>query len=403
MKFNYQARTKTGEIQTGVIEASSREGAASVLQKYGLYITSLEDADAGPFYFKKISLFESISQKDKVMFSRQLAIMFSARVPLVESLRTLVSQVKNPYFQEKIAQITDDVEAGTAFSIAISKYPEAFSAFYVAMVKAGEASGKLAESLDYLAQHMEKEFYLINRIKGAMTYPILVFVFAMFILFVMLFYIVPQLTEALQQMDQEIPVITRMIISFSELLREWALLFTLIFILAIICLFIFYKSKQGNEFFGRLFLTVPFFGHYLKLIYLSHFAENLSTLISGGLPIAQCLELSGRITGNHVYQEVIFQTRDEVRKGNPISRSLARFPELFPPVFTQMVMVGEKSGTLDMSLMHLVGFYQKEVERTTESLMSILEPILIIFLGAVVGGIVAAFLIPLYQMASTGF
>ena len=403
MKFNYQARTKTGEIQTGTIEASSREGAASVLQKYGLYITSLEEADAGPFYFKKISLFENISQKDKVLFSRQLAIMFSARVSLVESLRTLVGQVKNPYFREKISQITDDVEAGTAFSLAISKYPEAFSPFYVAMVRAGEASGKLAESLDYLAQHMEKEFYLVNRIKGAMTYPILVFVFALFILFVMLFYIVPQLTEALRQMGQEIPLVTRMIITFSELLKEWALLFTLIFILAIICLFIFYKSKQGNEFFGKVFLGAPFIGNYLKLIYLSHFAENLSTLISGGLPIAQCLELSGRITGNSVYQEIIFKTRDEVRKGNPISRSLARFPEFFPPVFTQMVLVGEKSGTLDMSLMHLVGFYQKEVERTTESLMSILEPILIIFLGAVVGGIVAAFLIPLYQMAATGF
>ncbi len=390
-------------MQSGVIEASTREGAVSILQKYGLYITSLEAAGTGPFYFKKISFFETISQKDKVMFSRQLSIMFNARVSLIESLRTLVSQTKNPYFREKISNITDDVEAGTALSLALSKHPECFSSFYVAMIRAGEASGKLAEALDYLARHLEKEFYLINKIKGAMAYPVLVLIFAFFILFLMLFFIVPQLTEALESMGQEIPVITQMIIAFSQILRQWAVLFVLIFILAAICLFIFYKSKQGKEFFDKFFLNIPFIGEYLKLIYLSHFAENLSTLISGGLPIAQCLELAGKIVGNSVYREIIFQARDEVRKGKPVSTSLSVFPEFFPPLFTQMALVGEKSGTLDMSLMHLVNFYQKEVEKTTESLMSILEPFLIIFLGVVVGGIVAAFLIPLYQMAATGF
>jgi len=400
MKFNYRARTKTGEMQEGIIEASSREGAVSILQKYGLYITALEEAEDVPFYAKKIKFFESVSQKDRVLFSRQLSIMFSARVPLVESLRTLASEIKNPYFREKISKITDDVEAGTALSLAISKYPETFSPFYTAMVKAGEASGKLSESLDYLAGHLEKEYYLINRIKGAMAYPALVFLVVLFVLALMLFFIIPQLTEVLRQTGQELPLITKILVAFSELLREWALLFILILIFLAISTFLFYRTKDGKEFFDKFFLKIPLIGDFLKLIYLSHFAENLSTLISGGLPITQCLELAGRVVGNSVYQKMIFQVRDEVRKGKQISSALARFPEAFPPVFMQMTLVGEKSGTLDKTLMHLVGFYEKEVERTTESLLSILEPFLIVFLGVVVGGIIAAFLLPLYQMAA---
>lgn len=401
MKFNYQARTKTGEIQAGIIDASSREGAVSILQKYGLYITALEEAEDVPFYARKIKLFENVSQKDKVLFSRQLSIMFSARVPLVESLRTLVNQTNNPYFREKISGIADDVEAGTALSLAISKHPETFSPFYVAMVKAGESSGKLSGSLEYLAEHLEKEYYLINRIKGAMTYPALVFFFALIVLVLMLFFIIPQLTEVLEQTGGEMPTITKMIIIFTKFLKEWALFFILIFILLAISIFIFYKSKAGKESFDKFFLKIPFIGNYLKMVYISQFAENLSTLISGGLPIAQCLELAGRVVGNSVYQEIIFQTRDEVRKGRQISSALARFPEAFPPVFTQMALVGEKSGTLDKTLMHLVTFYGKEVERNTESLLGLLEPLLIIFLGVVVGGLIAAFLIPLYQQMAT--
>ncbi len=264
MKFNYQARTKTGEIQTGIIDASSREGAVSILQKYGLYITALEEAEHAPFYARKIKLFEKVSQKDKVLFSRQLAIMFSARVSLVESLRTLANQTNNPYFREKISGITDDVEAGTSLSLAISKHPETFSPFYVAMVKAGESSGKLSGSLEYLAEHLEKEYYLINRIKGAMVYPALVFFFALLVLVLMFFFIIPQLTEVLEQTGGEMPTITKMVIIFTKFLKEWALFFILIFILLVISIFIFYKSKAGKEFFDKFFFKNSFYRQLFK-------------------------------------------------------------------------------------------------------------------------------------------
>lgn len=400
MKFDYQARTKTGEIQAGVIEASSREAAVSILQKYGLYVTILEEAEEVPFYARKIKLLERVSPEEQVLFSRQLSIMFGSKVPLVESLRTLASQTRNPDFREKISKISEDVEGGTTLSSALSQYPEIFSSFYVAMVKAGEASGKLSEALSYLAEHLEREYHLMSRIKGAMVYPALVFFVVLLVLGLMIFFVIPQLTEVLKETGQELPVITKIVMAFSGLLRKWALIFILILVILIITAFRYYKTKAGKEFFDKSFLKFPFVGHFLKLIYLSHFAENLSTLISGGLPIAQCLEITGGIVGNSVYQEIIFQARDEVRRGEQISSVLARFPEAFPPVFTQMALVGEKSGALDKTLMSLVSFYQKETERTAENFLSVLEPSLIIFLGVVVGGLIAAFLIPLYQMAA---
>lgn len=400
MKFNYQARTKTGEVQSGVVEASSREAAVSTLQRYGLYVTALESIEEVPFYARKIKFLGTVSQKERVLFSRQLSIMFASRVPLIESLRTLADQTTNPNFREKISNISDEVEAGSSLSSAISKYPEVFSPFYVAMVRAGEASGKLSESLNYLAEHLEREYNLISKIRGAMFYPALVVVVFAFVLGIMLFYIIPQLAEVMEQTGQELPTITKIAIAFSGFLRKYILLLVLILIFLITSAFAYYRSKAGKDSFDKIFLKIPFVGNFLKLVYLSQFAENLSTLIAGGLPIAQCLELSGRIVTNSVYQGIIFKTRDEIRKGKQISSVLARFPEVFPPVFSQMCLVGEKSGTLDRTLMYLVNFYQKETERTAESLIGILEPLLIIILGAMVGGLILAFLIPLYQMAA---
>ena len=400
MKFNYQARTKTGEIQTGTVEASSQEAAVVTLQRYGLYITALESSEEIPFYARRIKFLGTISQKERVLFSRQLSIMFASRVPLVESLRTLVDQTKNPNFREKISNISGDVEAGNSLSSAISKYPEVFSPFYIAMVRAGEASGKLSDSLNYLAEHLEREYNLISKIRGAMFYPALVVVIFVFVLGVMLFFIIPQLAEVMEATEQELPTITKIAIAFANFLRKYILLLILILILLITFAFIYYRTKAGKDFSDKIFLEIPFVGNFLKLVYLSQFGENLSTLITGGLPIAQCLELSGKIVTNPVYQKIIFKTRDEVRKGKQISSVLARFPEVFPPVFSQMCLVGEKSGTLDSTLMHLVTFYQKETERTADSLIGILEPLLIVILGAMVGGLILAFLLPLYQMAA---
>ncbi len=401
MKFNYQARTKTGEIQTGVIEASSREVAISILQRYGLYVTFLEEIEEIPFYARRVKFFERISQKELVLFSRQLSIMFDSKITLVESLRTLANQTKNFDFREKIISISEAVEGGTTFSSALSRYPQIFSPFYIAMVRSGEASGKLSAVLDYLAEHLDSEYHLISRIKGAMIYPLLVLSLALIVLALMTFFVVPQLSCVFKESGQKLPFITQAAISFAYFLRKWGLILLLGLIALIIAAFRYYKTKSGKEFFDKIFLKIPLIGPFFKLVYLSRFAENLSTLITSSIPIARSLEISGEIVGNAVYQEVIFQARDGVKKGEPISQILARSPEVFPPVFTQMTFVGEKTGTLDKTLMNLVSFYQKEIERIADNLLSVLEPLLVVFLGVVVGGLMFAFLIPIYQLAGS--
>jgi len=397
MKFNYQTRTKKGEIRSGQVEASSREAAASFLQKHGLYVTFLEEA-IPPIYARRIKFFEKISQKDLVLFSRQLAIMFKSKVPLVESLRVLSQQTDNPDFKEKIMKISEEVEGGTALSKALENFPEVFSSFYIAMVKSGEVSGKLSEVLNYLADHLEREYHLTAKTKGALLYPSLIVFVVILVLLLMIFFVIPQLAEVLTTEKEALPWITMFVINSSAFVRDWGWALFIILVLFVAGFLKYYRTDRGQRFFDREFVKFPLLGPFFKMINVARFAENLSTLISGGLPIAQALETVGDIISNTAYKEVIFKMRDEVRKGVPISAVLSRNPDLFPPVFIQMVLVGEKTGTLDSTLMNIVDFYQKEIDRMIDNALSILEPVLILVLGLVVAGLMFSILMPLYKM-----
>jgi len=399
MKFNYQARTKKGEIQAGVVEASSKEVAILLLQKYGLYITYLEEVKV-PLYAWEVKIFKRISSRDIVLFSRQLSIMFSSRVSLVEALVTIASQTKNLEFRERILDLSREVEGGSAFSKALSRHPKIFSSFYISMVKSGETSGKLSESLSYLADHLEKEYHLVSRLQGAMIYPSLVIMVASVVLLLMIFFVIPQLTKVFQESGQPLPIATQLVIGLSLFLRKWGFLFIGLLAVFVIFFFRYIKTLEGKKNFDKISLRLPLIGDLLKMVYLSRLAENLSTLISGGLPIAQALETTGEVVGNTVYKEIIFLTRDEVRKGEPISSVLRRYPEAFPPMFCQMTLVGEKTGTLEKTLLNVVDFYQKEVDMSIDNLLSILEPVLIIFLGVIVAGLMVSVLLPLYRMTA---
>ena len=397
MKLNYQARTKKGEIRSGQVEASSREAAASLLQKHGLYVTFLEEF-VPPLYARRVKFFEKISQKDLVLFSRQLAIMFKSKVPLVESLRVLSLQTDNPDFKEKIMKLSEEVEGGTALSNALANFPEVFSSFYIAMIKSGEVSGKLTEVLNYLADHLEREYHLTAKTKGALLYPSLIVFVVLLVLLLMIFFVVPQLADVLTTEKEALPWITMFVINFSAFVRNWGWVMLIVLVLFTVVFLRYCQTDKGQKFFDRGLVKLPLIGSFLKMVNVARFAENLSTLISGGLPIAQALETVGDIVSNTAYKEVIFKTRDEVRKGVPISSVLSRHPDLFPPVFIQMVLVGEKTGTLDSTLMNIVEFYQKEIDRIIDNVLSVLEPVLILILGLVVAGLMLSILMPLYRM-----
>jgi len=398
MKFNYQARATKGEIQSGIVEASSREAATTLLRKHGLYVTILEEVTAPPLYAKRIKIFERISRSDIVLFSRQLSIMFKSKVPLVEALRVLSAQTASPELKEKILELSEEVEGGTSFSGALSRYPKIFSSFYVAMVRAGEISGTLSESLEYLAEHLEREYHLTAKMRGALMYPSLIIFVVVLTLALMIFFVIPNLSGVLTGTAQELPTVTKVVIGSAAFLKNWGWAIVLGIVILIFAGFRYYRTEKGKKIFDRNFLKLPIIGPFFKMFYITRFAENLSTLISGGLPIASALQTVGEIVGNTCYKEVIFDVRDKVRKGEAISSVLARSPEVFPPVFIQMTLVGEKTGTLDSTLMNIVNFYKKEIDRTIDNFLSILEPALIVILGVIVAGLMLAILIPLYQM-----
>ena len=400
MKFNYQARTQKGDIQTGTIDAFSREAALVLLQKHKLFVTSLTEAEIKPFYAKKIKLFERISKKEIVAFSRQLSLMFRSRISLAESLRIIGKQTKNPNLKEKISILSEDIEGGTPFSKALDRFPKVFSPFYLNMIKSGEAAGTLSKSLDYLADHLEKEYHLRSKIQGAMIYPAMVVVVVISVLVLMMFFVIPQLAIVLEETGQELPAVTRLVIGFSYFIRSWGWAVSLVFLGILIFAVRYFKKPSGRQIWHRFILHLPLVSNLLKMIYLSRFAENFSTLIAGGLPIVKALEITAETVDNNVYQTIINHAKEEVVKGGQVSQVFFQYPEEFPPLLTQMVVVGEKTGTLDQSLTGLVDFYNKEIERTINHILSVLEPFLIIFLGLIVAGLMASVLIPLYGMTA---
>ena len=401
MKFKYWSRTGEGKVQTGTIDASSKEVAIDLLKSHGLFVTGLEKTESGPIWAKQIKLFERITAMDLVMFSRQLSVMFTSGVSLSESLTAIANQTKKAKFKENVLKLAQKIEGGTSFSKALSLFPEMFSNFYVAVVKAGEVSGTMGKSLIYLADHLENEYNFQSKVKGAMIYPALVISAVIGVFILMTVFIMPQLVQILEGSNVEPPTITKIAIGISNFMQHyWMLLIGLIVGLVVGVRF-YSKTEEGKRIFDRLYIKIPWVGSFLKKIYLTQFSENLSILIAGGLPIAQALEVSGKIVGNDVYQRVILEARDKVIKGESITAVFSGYPDIFSDLFCQMILVGEKTGHLDKTLTTVASFYSAEINRTTESLVDILEPVLIVVLGGMVGGLMGAVIIPLYQISSS--
>ena len=398
MKFAYRAKDDKGRHQEGIIQAASDEAALHALDRYGFYVTWLrEEKEEKALFSRQIRLFERISLKDVMLFSRQLSILFRSQISLVDALGTIGTQMKHRAFREKILQISQEVDGGTALSDALAQHPKVFSPFYINIVKRGEALGNLADVLNYLADHLEREHSLHSKIKGAMTYPIFVLIVAAVVISLLSVLVLPNLTKVLVDSGQELPLVTQIVISSSTFYAQWWWLVSLGAVAFVIGMVMFVKSKRGKSIFQRVILRIPRIGSFAKMIYVTQFGENLSTLIAGGVPIVEALAITGRIVGNEVYQKIIGEAKDSVAQGNRISEVLSRYPGEFPPIFTQMIQVGEKSGALDTTLKEIVSFYQKELERNIDALLSLIEPIMIVALGLLVGGLMASLMLPLYQ------
>ena len=398
--FNYQARTRQGEMQTGRVEASSVQVATEILQRNNLFPIALESTEKMPFYARRVHFLEHVGAKDLVITSRQLSALFAVGVPLVSALRTVATQTESATLRDIVGEIAADVDGGMPFSGALARHPNIFSNFYTQMVRAGEASGRLDEILEYLADNQERQYELERKIKGAMLYPALVFATFSMVATVMLIFVVPQITAILTESGQKLPIFTQLILWISIFIRRFWLLTLITIIGAFLAANRYIQTREGRELWDRIFLKVPVLGSVLKKIFMFRFAESLSTLIQGGIPISQALSLSADIVGNATYRNIILEARKNVRRGDTLASTLRLYPEI-PPMVTQMIVVGEETGKLDTILKNVAGFYQKDVANTLDDVSSLIEPLLIIFMGLAVGFLVVGVLLPIYNLTLT--
>lgn len=400
MKFNYQARTKDGEIQTGVIEAGSQESAIEVLQQRELLVIFLEEVSKVPIYARSLKIFQKIKTKELTIFYRQLAVLFEANISPLESLRILGEQMKNQLFKELIFEIDKNIKGGETLSQAMGKHPKVFSPFYVNIVAAGEATGKLHEVLRYLADHAEREYNLNGKVRGAFTYPAVIFSLFIVVGALMMIYVVPQLTSMLTEMGTSLPFTTKVLIWTSNFLKKWILLVILFVIGAVIGFLKFSKTDKGIFIIDTVKLNIPVFKVLFQKIYLARFAENFKTLLVGGIPILRALEITAKVIGNKIYEKIVNEAREKVKVGESITSAFSGYPKQIAPMVTQMIGVGEKTAQLDVILEKVALFYQQEVDRAVNNMTQLIEPIMILVLGGGVAFMVASILMPIYSISS---
>jgi type IV pilus assembly protein PilC len=401
MKYIYQARSKEGKLETGTVEASTKEAAALILQKYNVFVTSIKKQTPLLLRTENISFLNKVSKKDLAIFSRQLAVMMQSRVPVTQSLKSLAVQTKNPSFKEKILKISQMVEEGNSLSSACSAFPEVFNIFYVSLIKTGEASGKISESLYYLSNHLEREQDINSKITGAMIYPAFVIAVLFFVILLVIFFVMPRLIDLLKQTAVEPPLFTTMMINFYSFLANYGWILIVGFFFLVLFVAYYFTTKEGKKRYDELSLKIPFIGGFFKKIFLIRFAESISTLVGAGLSINNALKITRDTVDNFVYKKILTETEEKVSEGEKISSVFVKYPDYAPPFVVQMIQVGEETGTLDKNLMEIVKFYEKEVERAIEVFTALLEPIMIIFLGAIVALLAISVLEPLYGTLST--
>jgi len=401
MKFRYKARTSKGTVETGIVEASKKEAALGILQHHNLIVTALESLEAEKGLKKEIRILpQKVSAQELVFFFRQLSILVAADVPLVESLNTLSGQTKNQLFASQISQVSSNVDGGMAFSDALARAPKTFSTFDINMVKTGEMAGNLRKILEYLADHTERSYTLISQVKGAMTYPAFIFGGLIIVVIIMLTFVMPKMFSMFEEFGAELPLPTKIIMVVSNFFAENFIVIFIALIGGVFFLLRFIKTPKGKIIKDRIEIKLPIIGKILRQIYISRLTENLGTLIKGGIPIVQALDTVASVIGNSLYEEVLKKARDNVRRGETIANAF-KGAEVISPTLTQMISSGEKSGKLAKVLTELTEFYNNEVTRSVDNLMTLIEPILIAIMGVMVAFMAAAVLLPIYNLAGT--
>ncbi|MGB3097200.1 MAG: type II secretion system F family protein [Candidatus Deferrimicrobiaceae bacterium] len=396
-KFMWEGKTRVGGTMTGEIEAPNEAFVIAQLRRQQIVPVKIKPKprDLG---FSLLGRRGKVSKRELAIFTRQFATMIDAGLPLVQCLDILGMQQENQAFKKVILKVKEDVESGSTFADALGKHPHVFDELFVNLVSAGEVGGILDTILSRLAAYIEKAMKLAKQVKSAMVYPSTILAVALIVTVVLLVYVIPIFGDMFKDFGAELPLPTQFVMAISGYTRKYFLVGVVLLVLLVMGIRWYYKQENGRRRIDRLLLRVPVFGDLLRKIAVARFSRTLGTMVSSGVPILESMDIVAKSAGNKIIEEAILRARTSISEGKTIAEPLAD-SKVFPVMVTQMVSVGEATGALDTMLNKIADFYDDEVDSAVGALTSLLEPILMIFLGVVIGGLVIAMYLPIFKLA----
>jgi type IV pilus assembly protein PilC len=400
MLFSYRALDADGHERSGTVEALSQDVAVSTLQRRNLIVSSIEPLAQNKGLAASLELFNRVSNKEVVILSRQIATLFEAQVSALRIFRLLASEVDNKYLGEIMTQVADDLQGGSPISKALARHPKVFTPFYVNMVRSGEESGKLSETFGYLADYLDRTYEVMSKAQNALIYPAFVIGVFFVVMGLMLTIVIPRISTILLDSGQKIPVYTQVVIALSQFLVNYGFLFIIGMAVAVFISFRMLQTEKGKLFFDSIKLDIPYIGNLYSKLYLSRISDNFATMLVSGVPPVEAVEITASVVGSATFEDILRATAEEVKGGMPISDALGKHPEI-PGIMIAMIRVGEETGELGNILNTLGKFYRREVSNAVDTLVGLIEPLMIVFLGLGVGTLLASVMIPIYNLAGS--
>lgn len=398
-EFAYVARAKNGTIEQDVVSAMNEKAVVELLRARGLIPTSIKTVQKTFDTAALMDFFTTIRLIDKITFIKNLGVMVRSGMPVSRSLKIMAAQTVNKKFAKIIDDVARSVEGGVTLANSLAKHPKVFSPLFVSMVQVGEVSGNLEQNLRYLSEQLQRDYDLVSKAKSAMTYPIIVIIALILVAFAMFTFVLPKLTETFKEFNAELPFITQLVIKAVDIFASYGLLVFIGMIAAALGFNYWRKTDGGKQVVHKVALRVPVFGKIVKKINVARFVGVFASLLRSGMPIVEALEVSGNVVGNVYYKQAITQAAAKVRVGSSLGDIFKKHPELFDPLVVQIMEVGEESGTTDTILTEIASFYESEVTEVMKNLSSILEPVIMLVVGVVVGFLAVALISPIYNIA----
>lgn len=401
MLFSYRAIDQNNATREGTVEAANIDAAIVTVQKRGYTVVAIDPVEEQKSLFNiEIDWFQGVSNKEVVILSRQLATLFEAQVSALRIFRLLGTEMDNPQLRKVLNSIADDLQAGSSISRALSAHPDIFTPFYINMVKSGEESGTLDKSFIYLADYMDRTYQVATKARNALVYPSFVIGVFVLVMGLMLTLVIPRISQILIDSGQELPIYTKIVIGISNIFSNYIGLIIVLLSLVGVGVWQAMRTEVGKRAFDELKISIPYIGDLYQKLYLTRICDNLSTMLSSGISMVQAIEVTAEVVDNKVYKEIMENTLLEVKGGRSFAAAISEYPEI-PGVLSQMVKVGEETGNLSEIMSTLAKFYSREVNNAVDTLIGLIEPLMIVMLGLGVGTLLASVLLPIYNLTGS--